>query len=136
MNLEVVTYRAVEVDTDILRELAGIKYTQGLKSKDLEASILGLFPKYHKLKIFITSSPHDDLETNVKHKTTVCMETNKTSLDVPLRGSATLTGHEPPAVTKEIDRVDGALLMLLEQVGVLAEPSNVCWRTGYFWSEE
>lgn len=137
MNLEVVTYRAVEVDTSILQELAGIKSTQGLESKDLEASILELFPKYHKLKIFVKASPHDeDLDRTKWNKTTICMEVGKVKMHVPLQESAILTDQVPPQEAKEIDRLDGSLLMILEQVGVLAEPNNVCWRTGYFWSEK
>jgi hypothetical protein len=116
MILETVTYRAVEVKTDFLLDLAGIKSSQGMSSKEVEACVLGLFPKWRGLKIFVQVPVFDDAKDMAI--SSICIELTRTKLENPeapfATSFATLVTSDP-VTPKDIAHVDGALLFIMEQ---------------------
>lgn len=134
MILDIVTYRAVEISTDILQAIAGIKSSQGMLVKEIEAAIVSLFPKHPSLKVFVHPSIHDEGPMRPT-SSVIGMEVMRTSMDAPVTPSAVLTSSDP-IDNREIDRVDGALLFVLGQVGIMAEPSNIVWKACYVWRQE
>lgn len=134
MIIETITYRSVEVRTDFLLDLAGIKSSQGMPAKEVEACIFGMFPKWRGLKIFVQVPVFDDT-TGIPGKigeavSSICIETTRTKTEHPVTPSATLVTVEP-VMQADIDRIDGALLFILEQVGLIVDSNQVLTKVLY-----
>lgn len=134
MTLETVTYRAVEIHTDLLLDLAGIKSSQGMSSKEVEACILKLFPPWRGLKIFVQAPVFDDAGIGFNNSplatSSICIEVTRTKLENPVAPSAILVTQDP-VTPLDMNRLDGALLFVLEQVGLLVDANQVVTKVCY-----
>jgi len=128
MVLETVTYRTVEVKTDFLLDLAGIKSSQGMSSKEVEACVLGLFPKWRGLKIFVQVPVFDDaMDMAIS---SICIELTRTKIENPVAPFATLVTTDP-VTPKDIAHVDGALLFIMEQIGLIIDANQIVTKVSY-----
>lgn len=134
MKVEVINYRAIAVPTDLLLELASIKSCQGMDFNEVESKVIDLFPKWNGLKAFVQVPVFDDGVRETVATSNICIEVSRMSLDVPVAPKGELLESDRiPQI--ELDRLDGALLFILNGIGIKALPHDIVPKTCVLWKE-